>query len=183
MFFFYISIHTIVKPCLGAQSAVYRPSSLCPHSEGSSRARLTKSLSEQARGLKTHVSLEACPPLAPPCLSFSPPDPPTDPFVEAKGSRSLDPANYRVLTSAWLSPKCWGTFLQLGDSLRVCVCVCVCALCVCCFYLNFCTAMYQEKESLFYWRHKSCLTQCSTTFVKSNSSTFQAFSRCIFKLF
>lgn len=89
--------------------AGYRPCSPWPRSQGNSKGRLTKSLSEQARGLKTHVSLEACPPppsFMAPCPGFSPPDPSPDPFVGEKQSRSLEAANYRVLTSAWLSPKC-----------------------------------------------------------------------------
>lgn len=56
-------------------------------------------------------------PSFPPCPGFSPQDPLSDLFVGEKRAGSLEQANYRVLTSAWLSRKCWGTFLQLGDSL------------------------------------------------------------------
>lgn len=50
---------------LSAQSSDYWPCSHCSQFEGYSNTRLTKSLSEQARGLKRRVSLEACPPLPP----------------------------------------------------------------------------------------------------------------------
>lgn len=67
--------------------------------------KLKKSLSE-CGGWKSHVSAEACSPFCGSCPSFSPPDPSSDPFVGEKLSRSLEAANYRVLTARWLSPKC-----------------------------------------------------------------------------
>lgn len=60
------------------------------------------------------------PPPTPPCvvpaLAFHPQDPSADPFVGEKLCRSLEAANYRVLTTRWLSPKCPETFQQLEDS-------------------------------------------------------------------
>ena len=70
---------------------VRRPCSLCTRSESNAKARLTKSLSEQARGLKTSVSLEVFPPSSPFRWLFTSLSPPSDPFVGAKGCTSLEP--------------------------------------------------------------------------------------------
>lgn len=117
-----------------------------------SREKLTKSLSEQAKGgLRKRISLEACPP--PPPLSpppsypgFSPPDSPSDPFVGEKWSRSLEPANYRALTSALLSPKRWGTFQQLRNSSTG-----VCLL----FLFKLLLQLCLKRKHLFYGGHKT----------------------------
>lgn len=85
----------------------------------SAMARQNHYMSKQ--GFKTHVSLEACPPHCSPLpWLFTSQTPLLTPFDGVKGSRSLEPANYRVLTSASLSPKSRGSFLQLGGSACVC---------------------------------------------------------------
>lgn len=58
---------------LESQTTAYWPFSLCPHSEDNGEARLTKSLSEQAKGWKSTWSMST---LTPPHVGFSPPRPP-----------------------------------------------------------------------------------------------------------
>lgn len=66
----------------------------------------------------THLTWSVYPPPPPssplPWL-FTFQTPPLTPLLGWRGSSPLEPANYRVLSSAWLSPKSRGTFLQLGD--------------------------------------------------------------------
>lgn len=81
---------------------------------------------------------------------FSPPDPPSDPFVGEKWSRSLEPANYRALTSALLSPERWGTFQQLRDSSTG-----VCLL----FLFQLLLQLCLKRKHLFYGGHKTLQQQ------------------------
>lgn len=124
--------------------------------EANAKAKLTKSLSEQARGgpeeacLTWSVAPPPFPPLTLLCPGFSPPlTPSCDPFVGEKWSRSLEPANYRALTSALLNPKCWRTFQQLTD-LCFCECVCVCRF-------IFIEMWAQQRKCFFHRCHKAAL--------------------------
>lgn len=76
-----------------------------------------KSIKWAGEGLKTCVSLEGFPPPSSFSWLFTSRSPLCDLSLREKRSTSLDLANYRALTSAWLSPKCWRTFLQLGNSM------------------------------------------------------------------
>lgn len=136
--------------CLSVHPAGCHPCPPQPWSQGKSKGKLTKSLSEQAKGgLRKRVSLEVCPPrfIPPPSYpGFSPQDPSSDPFVGEKWSRSLEPANYRALTSALLSPKRWGTFQQLEDSSTG-----ECLL----FLFKLLLQLCLKRKHLFYGGHKT----------------------------
>lgn len=146
---------------------------LLRQTQGNAKAKLTKSLSEQAAGGRDLE--EACltwsvPPPTPSsaphhlllCPGFSPPlTPSCDPFVGEKWSRSLETANYRALTSALLNPKCWGTFQQLT---KLCVCEWVC---ICCFI--FIEMWAKQRKCLFYRLHKAALPKGESWLIRKSS--------------
>lgn len=134
--------------------------------EANVKAKLTKSLSEQARGgsrgSMSHLKRgpSSIPPATILCPGFSPPlTPSCDPFVGEKWSRSLEPANYRALTSALLNPKCWRTFQQLTD---LCFCECVR---ICCFI--FIEMWAQQRKCLFHRCHKAALPRGKSQLIRN----------------
>lgn len=97
------------------------------------QSSLSPKMSKQR--IKRHVPLEVCPPLLPLPWLLTSQTLLLTPLLGWGVGGSLEPANYRVLTSAWLSSKSRRTFLQLGGLLPS-ICVCTCSQGLLPFFLN-----------------------------------------------
>lgn len=156
--------------CWSAHAAAYHHAPPRPCSWGKREGKADKIIKWASeggsRGSMSHLKRgpSSIPPATILCPGFSPPlTPSCDPFVGEKWSRSLEPANYRALTSALLNPKCWRTFQQLTD---LCFCECVH---ICCFI--FIEMWAQQRKCLFHRCYKAALPRGKSQLIRNAQNT------------